>query len=437
MPYVDTSCQLPRARTSNSRQKSPTPGGIPGQKTGTRTAPSATHGQDIATTPARRSSPRKWLRAVVWLINAGLHPKANATTLRVAQDLAARMDYDTGHVRYCMDETIARTGVSRASLKRHVSYLRDLGALAWAVHGTKANIRTVLGLGGYAGTATVYAATIPAAYDEAMGHTVIGSGYEARIVIDQRCQAPAAQAPAPAPVDNPPVDNPSSGSCEPPSLTLDKEEGQVQMVGGFNYTSRKRASRSTTSPSPHQTKTSNSSEDGARRRTPAQVASEIRETRLVRALVNWTQGERSLRRLTYVLRPYFDRGLRAHDIAAELNGTVQGWRPKHPAAFIRTTLGAQAAQEAALAADEARRNDATWRQTAADMESLRNLFCPQGPEPERTDEDRLRARLDWSIWSEVAAHYAEDPDDALDLYGTRLCSYAEGQDARRNQPTYA
>ncbi|MFI2777802.1 hypothetical protein [Streptomyces sp. ALB3] len=29
----------------------------------------------------------------------------------------------------------------------------------------------------------------------------------------------------------------------------------------------------------------------------------------------------------------------------------------------------------------------------------------------------------------VAAHYAEDPDDALGLYGTRLCAYAAGRAA--------
>lgn len=31
---------------------------------------------------------------------------------------------------------------------------------------------------------------------------------------------------------------------------------------------------------------------------------------------------------------------------------------------------------------------------------------------------------------EIAAHYGIDPDDAPDLYGTRLCAYAVGRDAR-------
>ncbi|MFE5026296.1 helix-turn-helix domain-containing protein [Streptomyces sp. NPDC056656] len=135
------------------------------------------------------------------------------------------MDYDTGHVRYCLDELAARIGVSRATVKRHVAVLRELGALAWVVHGTKTNFRRALGMKGYAATATVYAAVIPPVYDHAMGHTIVGSGYEARAIVDQRSQG--------KPVDNSPVDNAGSEACEPPSLTLVKEESQVQMVGGL------------------------------------------------------------------------------------------------------------------------------------------------------------------------------------------------------------
>ncbi|MEE4489311.1 hypothetical protein [Streptomyces sp. BE230] len=45
-------------------------------------------------------------------------------------------------------------------------------------------------------------------------------------------------------------------------------------------------------------------------------------------------------------------------------------------------------------------------------------------EPHRSD-DRRHARLcGWDHWAEIATHYDADPDDALDLYGTRLCCYA-------------
>jgi thiamine biosynthesis lipoprotein ApbE len=65
-----------------------------------------------------------------------------------------------------------------------------------------------MGLKGYAATATVYAAVIPAVYDHAMGHRIVGSGYTARIVVDQRGQVSHPLPPqAGYPVDNPPVDN--------------------------------------------------------------------------------------------------------------------------------------------------------------------------------------------------------------------------------------
>jgi hypothetical protein len=355
---------------------------------------------------------------VEWLIAAGLHPRANATTLAIARDLGARMDYDTGHARYCLDETAARIGVSRATVKRHVAYMRELGALAWVQHGTRTNIRRALGLGGYAGTATVYAAVIPAAYDRALGHRIIGTGYEARAIVDQRNETPN-------PVDNPPVDNQGHTDREPPSLTVVKEESQVQVDGGFNYTSRKRASQPTAF-IPHQAQ-AGSNEDGTRRRSPQQAEWEIRETSLVRAMVNWTQSERRLRRLAYVLRPFFDRGLRAHDIAAELAGMTLGWKPKHPAAFIRTALAEQAAADAQLAADEARRAAATWQQknaeAAADLASLELLFAPG-----RTDDDRREARARAQYDIQVVIDHLEDhgDDDAIDLYGTRLASRAAG-----------
>lgn len=286
--------------------------------------------QEVSHTESRRSGPRRWRRAVEWLIAAGLHPRATATTLRVAEDLADRMDYTTGHVRYCLDEMAVRLDLSRATVKRHVGYLRELGALAWAQHGTRINIRRAMGLKGYAATATIYAAVIPPVYDEAMGHTVVGSGYSARIVIDQRGQA--------KPVDNPPVDNPVPTGLEPPSLTVEKEEGKLKVDGGEeNYTSRERASRDRAS-IPTQKSTNSSSGQGTGRHA-LQVAADILIARQVRPLVTWTQRE-GLRRLAFAIRPLIDRGLDAYGIAGFLNGLCDGarWRPNAPANYIRTVL---------------------------------------------------------------------------------------------------
>ncbi|MGA4867527.1 cell wall protein [Streptomyces lavendulocolor] len=379
--------------------------------------------QEVAHTASRRSGPRRWLRAVAWLIAAGLHPKANATTLRVAEDLAGRMDYDTGHARYLLDEMVARLGIDRSTIKRHIAMLRELGALAWVQHGTRANIRRALGLGGYAGTATVYAAVIPAVYDHAMGHRIVGSGYTARIVVDQRGQAQT-------PVDNPPVDNQGPKRCAPPSRTWVKEDGQVQMVGGSNYTPR--AGRRTTSIPQQKTHSSSNSRGSAGRRSPMQVAQDIRIARQVRPLVNWTQAE-GLRRLAYALRPLIDRGLDAMQIADELAGMCLGWRPRQPANYLRTVLAKDAAQLEAQAAADALLAAQTWTTADEDdVDALARLFGvatgEPAPEP-RTDHDRYLARRDWSVWPEVAAHYADDPDDALDLYGEDLVTYAVRMDA--------
>ncbi|MEU6679843.1 cell wall protein [Streptomyces sp. NPDC046925] len=383
--------------------------------------------QELTHTGSRRSGPRRWLRAARWLVSAGIHPRANATTLRVAEDLAKRMDYSTGHVLYCLDGTCARLELSRATVKRHIAVLRELGALVWAVHGTRTNIRRSRGLGGYAGTATVYAAAIPPSYDHAMGHEIVGSGYDARIVVHPSSQSSQGSQSSEQ-SSQPSASGQIAGAGEPPSLTLVEEKGKAEMTGGLKYTPRLRASRgkTRTSKSPSRSKSQDPAGRDAKtaRRSPAQVAREILQTRTVRALVNWTQRE-PLRKLAFSLRAYFDRGLSAHEIAAELIGLCLTWRPSRPAAYIQAHLRREAretvARDSAQAAAGDPRSNAAWQEWLAQA----------GTEaPARTDTDRRLARLySWDQWSEVAEHYVEDPDDALDLYGTRLCVHAVRQAA--------
>jgi hypothetical protein len=395
--------------------------------------------QEVERTQSRRTGPRAWLRAARWLIAAGHHRRANATTLKIAEDLAHRMDYTTGHVLYGLDDMVARLGISRASIARHVGYLRELGALAWVQHGNRTNMLAKLGLKGYKGTATVYAAVIPPVYDHAMGHTIVGSGYTARIVIDQRGQQPRIPAQARrSPVDNPPVENPASAGRETPSLTWLRKESQVQVDGGFNYTEQARPPKAR--PRHH------SSSINGRPRTASDVANAMKTVRLVRALVNWTQSV-PLRRLEYVLRPWTDRGWDACRIADELHGLCSGmrWKPKRPDAFIRAQIAKDTAweqQQAQLAAEQAQA--VAWKDSTEyrNRMSLAALFgsTPQQPaeEPERTDEDRQRARMDWNNWPQVLDHFEEDGVDALDLYGDALIAYAlrQGARTRRNDHTY-
>lgn len=433
-----TSCQLPHPRTGDSSQKSTHPDDTPCPHTSRDTHPetptletvfeySGSAGnlvrgatQELEHTQSRRSGPRRWLRAVTWLIAAGLHPRAGATTLRLAEDLAARMDYDTGHVIYDLDRTAARLGVDRATVKRHAKYLRELGTLVWASHGTQHNSRRARGLSGYAGTATIYAAAIPPVYDHAMGHRIVGTGYAARIVIDQRSQTPTQE--QPEPVDN-------SGADEgraPLSLTVVKEVGQVQVVGGCKDTPRKRASRQTAS-TPHPKTASN---NGQPHRSPLQAARDIRIASQVRPRVNWTQTE-GLRRLAFALRLLIDRGLDADQIVAELHSWWLDWRPAKPASYIRAQLARQAAQGSMATAPQAM-TDAEWdayreQRAEADRAAEEQQAAESHAErADRTDEDRRIAReYGWHDGMfDVARHYEEDPEDALDLYGLTLCTRA-------------
>ncbi|MER7940726.1 cell wall protein [Streptomyces sp. NPDC094458] len=276
--------------------------------------------QELDATASRRARPGAWLRAVVWLVEAGLHRRAGATTLVVARDLAGRMDYRLGFVLYDLEGTAARCGVSAATVKRHVRVLRELGALVWQRHGTKRNLH----LPGrrYAGMATIYAATIPAAYDSAMGHRLEGAGYGARVcgMTDAgRDRAVEAAQERRRAVHNSAAGKRSSGGCAPHSSAPHHDLRTADVSGKSNYTSRRRAT----------------ADRG--RRSPLQVARDIAVARQVRPLVAWTQCE-GLRRLAYALRPLIDRGLDARDIAAELCGSAVGWRPVRPAAWITAVL---------------------------------------------------------------------------------------------------
>lgn len=359
--------------------------------------------QEVSATTARHAQPRAWLRAVVWLVEeAGLHPRTGDATLRIARDLAARMDYIRGTVLYDLDGTAARCALSRATVKRHVSYLRELGALVWARHGSRRNLR----LPGrpYAGTATVYAATIPYVYDRAHGNRIGGQGFRARVV----------GVPVP-PVHTSAAEGPDRRVREPQSLGAHPRVPKPEAAEKCKDTPRRRARSRTTSRPGNSTP-----------RSPLQVAADIRIAAQVRPHLPWAQGE-GLRRLAYALRPLIDQGLDAHDIAAELTSWWVGWRPARPAAYIT----AQLRDRVTVAPHEVLSADAhpciagptgnpawqAWLRQRATATELR--------EPQRTDDDRRHARLyGWDGWAEIADHYATDPDDALDLYGTRLCGYA-------------
>ncbi|MFD7867787.1 cell wall protein [Streptomyces sp. NPDC059783] len=228
----------------------------------------------------------------------------------MARDLAKRMDYRLGFVLYDLEGTAARCGVSVATVKRHVRVLRELGALVWQRHGSKRNLH--LPGRAYAGTATIYAATVPAVYDAAMGHWLDGTGYGARVVgvarTGRRAGGPA----------------PHSLRPRPHAPTDDVREGGKDTLRARAHV---RASRRRPSA-----------------RHPLQVARDIAVARQVRPLVGWTQGE-GLRRLAFALRPLIDRGAGVQEIAAQLHAWWLDWRPARPAAYITAELRRRADRE--------------------------------------------------------------------------------------------
>ncbi|WP_326736374.1 hypothetical protein [Streptomyces sp. NBC_01022] len=123
-----------------------------------------------------------------------------------------------------------------------------------------------------------------------------------------------------------------------------------------------------------------------------------------------------------------DQGLDAHDIAAELTSRWITWRPARPAAYITAQLRNRTAvaPHEDLSAEAAHPHATGSTRNPAWQTWLRQrATAPEFHEPQRTDADRRHARLyGWDRWAEIADDYATDPDDTLDLYGTRLCCYA-------------
>ncbi|CAM5499497.1 cell wall protein [Streptomyces mordarskii] len=417
MQYDAPPCQLPHSRTGDSSPKS-TP------QDDTQCPPATTpmalvHGaaQELEHTTSRRTGPRRWLRAVTWLIAAGHHPKANATTQRVAELLAADMDYDSGHVLYRLEQRAAH--ISRATIARHVGYLRELGALVWVEHGSRTNRRRLMGLTGYAATATVYAATIPPCFDHAMGHRIVGTGYEARIVVDHRDQS--------NPVDNSPVDSPSPEGRETPSLTMVKEVGQVQVVGGVTTTEQARLPKITT----RRSKTTILG-----RRVTAAAANRARHlARWLRPLINWTQTASHDQLSWALLDPCLD-GWDDQQILGWLSGMTRRshdghtWRPDRPHRVIARQLRHEHHGQQIDGGALQPMTPAQWETYHRHQQASATRPGPdsaQDMQAIRTDDERRAARMDARQDFSMVADHIDDYglDDAIDLYGVYLATRAD------------
>ncbi|MEU3399419.1 hypothetical protein [Streptomyces filamentosus] len=371
--------------------------------------------QDIIHTRSRQAKPSTWVPAVTWLIEAGLHPKhlhtrARATALRIVGDLAQRMDFSRGIVLYDLEGTAARLEMSVATVKRHVGYLRELGALVWLEHGSRRNLR--LPGRAYTATATIYGAVIPPAYDAAHGHRLRGEGYDA--VLIGRTPKGANQ-PVESPVDNT-VLRIAESRLAPPSVGS-YHPGPVADVSGKGQATRTaRAGKS---------KPSKKSTLG-HRVTAALFQAADRLARRLRPLHNWTQRAK-ISELSWVLVDKLAEGRTEQQIDAwlrEISPAVAvgiDWRPSRPHAYIADQLLKERAERQADADLQA-----AWANTAAPNaefgEAVQEVKARQATDGDEmpaveslTDlDDDVRRALVSEAW--MAFKYAGDPSFVLTAY---------------------
>ncbi|WP_146057505.1 hypothetical protein [Streptomyces sp. SM12] len=431
--------------------------------------------QWVGTTASRHCQPRAWMRAVEWAVGAELHPKTNLTTVRIARDIRRRMGFDTGHGIYDLDGISRRLGVHRATVKRHVAHMRQLGLLVWVREGSRRNLR--LEGSAYTATAAIYAGTIPAAYDDAHGLRTAGGGYEARVVgyteagrerairaagEDARRRGATSRVKATKKTAKGARRTRSADSTPPrraPHSHPASLEVQVQMVGGCKDTQ----SASNKTPSTSKNPTPKRSSCGGSGRSARQVQADVQIARQVRPRIRWAQRE-GLRRLAFALRPFIDRGLTADGIVTELavwttrfEGIGLAWVPRRPAAFItkqlRSTPGllpepalgavAMGPAPAALVEDPEVVAKRARRRRGLRLETMRLLAARgadlpggvDGFEPEHLDVPQLVARPSGIDRADARARFRSDPhvladyvdahgiDAALDLFGPGLIAH--------------
>ncbi|WP_141753943.1 hypothetical protein [Streptomyces subrutilus] len=320
--------------------------------------------QWIARTASRRIKTRKdWMRAVRWMVKAGFRRGANATTIRVAQDIAGRMGRSKdGHVAYCQDGMIRRLQLSERCVAQHVAILRELGLLVWVEQGSSmrnalrtrygADFRHGDGGDGFARTATIYAPVAPRVWDDAMGRRITGEGYWARmpgvtdlgreLAIEEAREESQTAVSIPSqrrPADDEktlhqtdlgPVDN--SASCTP-SVKPPKPRRTATVSGGKNYRPREGAARPKESQSTQKGRRPRGSTGWSVQRT-AQV---MAEARFVQLHTWWTQGT-CVRQLAFALRPLFEAGWGWEDCARELGRWDVRMRPRHVASYVTSEV---------------------------------------------------------------------------------------------------
>lgn len=336
MPHAPVSCHTDAAAGRHRQAEDPTADG--------NSVPfilvTVAADQEVAATRSRRlRQPADFRAAARFMVGSELHPLANATTLRIADDFADRMPNSSqGHVAYALQRMMLRLGLSRRAVTKHVGILRQLGLLAFVTHGSsrrnalRARMGEAFGPGtGFARTATIYAPCAPSLWDTAMGRRLSGTGYEARIAgytEEGRARAVAEAAERARPKRR------ERGRACTPSFVAFPSSAEAEVDRGSNYTARRSAPRHTPPPT---------SRDRQRRRpdrpgpSAAECARGIRIAEQVRREVWWLSGTCS-RRLGYALRPLITAGWSAGQLGSELRMWGVPGRLRSPVAYLRHEL---------------------------------------------------------------------------------------------------
>jgi DNA-binding transcriptional ArsR family regulator len=115
------------------------------------------------------ADPYSWMQAVHWVHGAGLHKRVNVTTVRLAQILAELSPCRPG-VEYLM----RRLNLSERAVQYHLAALRETGLLIYISRGTRCR--------GSRPQASVFARTVPVAFDVALGIRCTPEGPTRRVV---------------------------------------------------------------------------------------------------------------------------------------------------------------------------------------------------------------------------------------------------------------
>ncbi|MFJ5680314.1 hypothetical protein, partial [Streptomyces sp. NPDC093097] len=279
--------------------------------------------ETTASRQLRRSD--DFLDAAHHMITSGYHPKAGPTTLRLARIFAARMRTNReGHFAFAADTTARALGVSRRTVMYAARVLRELGLIAYIEHGTKTNILRTKGTwhpgDGYRGTATLFAAVAPPAYDAAHGRRLAGHGYHARIIgvtpHGRRRAIAEARRRATA----------KAARCTP-SVVITTDHLQPQVDGRKNNTTRKHTPR----------KTPTCPRRATPRTTPARCAHNIAVAEQIQREIWWLHRTCS-RKLAYALRPLLHANWTSHSLIAELQTWAVPGNLRDPAAYVHHEL---------------------------------------------------------------------------------------------------